>query len=64
MTRSRPITLLARASVRAPAMCASPSPRSTHVANRSAGVKRLDLEVLGVHFSRLFRAAWTLCGSR
>jgi RNA polymerase sigma-70 factor (ECF subfamily) len=45
-------------------MCASPSPSPTHVANRSAGVRRLDPEVLGRHFSRLFRAAWTLCGSR
>ncbi len=45
-------------------MCASPSAHPTPVANRSAGGKRLDPEVLGVHLSRLSRAARALCGSR
>jgi RNA polymerase sigma-70 factor (ECF subfamily) len=45
-------------------MGASPSRRPTLAADRAAGVKRLDPEVLGVHLSRLFRTAWALCGSR
>lgn len=32
--------------------------------NPSTGLKRLDPEILGAHLSRLFRAAWALCGSR
>jgi RNA polymerase sigma-70 factor (ECF subfamily) len=45
-------------------MGASPSGHLTAVANRAAGGKRLDPEVLGVHLDRLFRLAWALCGSR
>ena len=45
-------------------MGARASVHPTAVANRSAGGKRLDPELLGVHLDRLFRVAWALCGSR
>ena len=45
-------------------MRASPPARPRSLADRSAGVKRLDPEVLGVHLGYLLRAAWALCGSR
>ena len=45
-------------------MDASPSAHPTAAANRSAGGRPLDPEVLGVHLDRLFRLAWALCGSR
>jgi RNA polymerase sigma-70 factor, ECF subfamily len=64
MTRRRPITSLASAAARGGGDGASPSGRPAPAGNRSAGVKRLDPEVLGVHLSRLFRTAWALCGSR
>ena len=39
------------------------SPRESPQDSESDG-KWLDPEILGVHLSRLLRAAWTLCGSR
>jgi RNA polymerase sigma-70 factor, ECF subfamily len=45
-------------------MGASPSERPAPAGNRSPGVKRLDPEILAVHFRRLFRTACALCGSR
>ena len=64
MTRSRATAFLARPSVRGGGEGASRSAGPPPVTNGSAGVTRLDPEVLGVHLDRLFRAASAMCGSR